>query len=657
MTFLQTLPIKRRLQAVTLMTCASALAMAFTAMFWFQSVQFRKGFAEELESLAAVIAHNSSATLAFDDKKSAAEVLAALKVKPHFNCALIYGADGKLFARYGEENFSSQAAGVLAGDGVRFNDGYARLSVPIQVQDAPPGRLQLQARYQDKYRELVGLYATVLSVVVVSSLLIVVLLSSVLQRVISVPIIKLANVAAAITDKEDYSTRAPEGGRDEVGLLTRAFNRMLDLIEVRNVVLRESEERFRQLAENISEVFWMTDVAKNHMAYISPAYEAIWGRSCESLRASPRQWMEAIHADDRERIGKAAETKQAAGEYDEQYRILRPDGSVRWIHDRAFPIRDAEGRVYRVVGIAEDISAQKKAQAELNELHRQFATASRQAGMAEVATSVLHNVGNVLNSVSVSATLVGDQLRQSRVPGLRRATTLLREKNGDLADYLTTDPTGKLVPEYLGVVADQLAAEREQMISEMDSVGRHIEHIKEIVAMQQNYARVSGAFENLSAAELVEDALRMNAAAFDRHRVEIVREIDRKTPAIHADRHKVLQILINLIRNAKYAMDAQDPHEKRMVVRVGPVGEDRVKIAVSDNGVGITAENLARIFTHGFTTKKDGHGFGLHSGANAAKEMGGSLTVFSAGPGAGASFILELPVAETRKPSNQLKQQ
>jgi C4-dicarboxylate-specific signal transduction histidine kinase len=156
---------------------------------------------------------------------------------------------------------------------------------------------------------------------------------------------------------------------------------------------------------------------------------------------------------------------------------------------------------------------------------------------------------------------------------------------------------------------------------------------------------VSGVYETLAIAGLVEDALRMNAAAFDRHHIDLVREFDEKIPAVCVDRHKVLQILINLFRNAKYAMAARSGNDKRIVIRVGMAAPDRVKITVGDNGVGIAPDHLNSIFNHGFTTKKDGHGFGLHSGANAAKEMGGTLTAHSDGPGQGAEFTLELPVA------------
>jgi C4-dicarboxylate-specific signal transduction histidine kinase len=156
---------------------------------------------------------------------------------------------------------------------------------------------------------------------------------------------------------------------------------------------------------------------------------------------------------------------------------------------------------------------------------------------------------------------------------------------------------------------------------------------------------VSGVYENLAPAGLVEDALRMNAAAFDRHHIDLVRDFAENLPVVCVDRHKVLQILINLLRNAKYALAARSEDDKRIIIRVGMASPDRVKITVGDNGIGIDPAHLTSIFNHGFTTKKDGHGFGLHSGANAAKEMGGTLTAHSDGLGRGAEFTLELPVA------------
>ena len=299
----------------------------------------------------------------------------------------------------------------------------------------------------------------------------------------------------------------------------------------------------------------------------------------------------------------------------------------------------------RTRDLEKEIHERIETQSKLEETHKQLLQVSRQAGMAEVATGVLHNVGNVLNSVSVSATVVCDRLRQSEVEDLHRAAAMLEGKNGQLAQFLTEDPKGKLIPEYLVKASKCLASERDELVSEMAGVVGHIEHIKEIVAMQQTYAKVFGVLEPVAPAALVHDALRMNAAALDRHCVRVVQQIDETVPAALVDRHKVLQILVNLLRNAKYAMNEKAPEEKRLEIQVNRTPVGNVSITVRDNGVGIAPENLTRIFGHGFTTKKDGHGFGLHSGALAAKQMNGSLSVHSDGLGKGASFTLELPAA------------
>jgi two-component system NtrC family sensor kinase len=190
------------------------------------------------------------------------------------------------------------------------------------------------------------------------------------------------------------------------------------------------------------------------------------------------------------------------------------------------------------------------------------------------------------------------------------------------------------------------------LLSELELLVKNVEHIKDIVAMQQNYARVSGIMESLSIRTLVDDALQMNVAALARHGILVVREFE-EVPVISVDKHKVLQILVNLIRNAKYAIDAASKRDKRLSVSIRLNGADLIEIAVVDNGIGIAPENLTRIFSHGFTTKKDGHGFGLHSGALAAKEMGGSLSAFSDGVGHGAKFVLQLPVNGQRPMENR----
>jgi signal transduction histidine kinase len=289
-----------------------------------------------------------------------------------------------------------------------------------------------------------------------------------------------------------------------------------------------------------------------------------------------------------------------------------------------------------------DITERKQAEEELKETHKQLLAFSRKAGMAEIATNVLHNVGNVLNSVNIASSCLADNLRMSKAANLSRVVTMLREHEEDLGTFLTTDPKGKLLPGYLAHLAGHLVGEQAAALKELAQLQKHIEHIKHIVTLQQSFAKVSGFTETVQVNDLVEDALRMNASALARHDVKIIREF-ADVPPITVERHKVLQILVNLVSNAKYACNDSGGDGKQLTVRVYN-GDGRIKIAIADNGIGIPPENLARIFNHGFTTKPDGHGFGLHSGALAARELGGSLSVRSDGTGKGAIFTLELPV-------------
>jgi signal transduction histidine kinase len=218
---------------------------------------------------------------------------------------------------------------------------------------------------------------------------------------------------------------------------------------------------------------------------------------------------------------------------------------------------------------------------------------------------------------------------------------LLDQHASDRVEFLTNDPKGQKVPAFLGHLAETLGREQAGVLAELTSLRKNVEHVKEIIAMQQSYARVSGVFEKIDVTELLEDTLRMNAGSLHRHDVTVVRDFSDMAP-ICTDKHKVLQILINLVRNAKYACDESGRLDKEVILRSSN-GGDTIKISVIDNGIGIPTENLRRIFNHGFTTRQEGHGFGLHSGALAAKELGGSLTASSEGPGRGAVFTLELP--------------
>ena len=283
-----------------------------------------------------------------------------------------------------------------------------------------------------------------------------------------------------------------------------------------------------------------------------------------------------------------------------------------------------------------EISTQK-----LRETQELLSESSRKAGMTEVATNVIHNVGNVLNSVNISCSTVAEKISSSRVGTLRKTSDLLSRHSDDLADFVSKDPAGSELPGFLAKLAGRMEQDEAEVLAELGNLENNIGHIKEIIAMQQLHATVSRIEETVSLEKLVDDSIRMNKESLERHDVRIISEHGRLAP-LNVQKHKVIQILVNLISNAKQACMKSATEDRQIIVRTYK-GNGVVRVSVTDNGVGIPEANLNLIFGHGFTTKREGHGFGLHASALAAAEMGGRLTATSPGPGKGATFILELP--------------
>lgn len=369
--------------------------------------------------------------------------------------------------------------------------------------------------------------------------------------------------------------------------------------------------------------------------------ERMWRVSAEALATKDAESLDrffAQQAKDPVAFVARAAAIRASSKIDSYDLIELQDSRV---FERYCRTQIANGQAVGVVMNYRDITERKRAEARLEDAHRQLLATSRQAGMAEVATSVLHNVGNVLNSVNVSATVVAEQVRDSKVRFVARVADLLQANAGNLADYLANDPKGQKIAPYLCTLSASLVEEQAAMSGELQHLVKNIEHIKEVVSRQQSMAKVSGVMETVSVHELVDDALRMNSTSLSRHDVQVVREYG-DVPPVGIDRHKMMQILVNLVSNAKQACNESTASGKKIVVKIARVN-DQLQIKVSDNGIGISAENLTRIFAHGFTTKKTGHGFGLHHAALAAKEMGGTLRAESGGIGQGSTFVLEIP--------------
>lgn len=287
-----------------------------------------------------------------------------------------------------------------------------------------------------------------------------------------------------------------------------------------------------------------------------------------------------------------------------------------------------------------NISWRKGKEEELKKAQQQLLETAHSAGMAEIATGVLHDVGNVLNSVNVSCEVILEELQQSVRGMLTKANALLVAHEDNLAEFLTTDPKGKKLPEVYLQIAKALQREEEKIISEATSLRQNINSIKDVITTQQRYAKADFFLEEFHITDLIEDAL--NIRTTNGSVMKVIKNYS-DTPPVRAQRTKLVMIMMNLIANARHAT-ANNPDDDRMLMIETGVRDGSAYVSVTDNGEGIEPENLNKIFNHGFTTKADGHGFGLHTSANLMTEMGGSLRVASDGPGQGATFTLTFPV-------------
>ncbi len=665
------LPIKQKLTLISVLATAVALVLAAAGLVTYELGTFKKELVDDLASVAGIIGYNGAAALAFNDTASAAETLKALDAKPHIVAACIYDRSGHVFATYPHAQPAADFPPPPAGATEHFGSDRIDLFRPIIIAGENTGTIYLRADLKG-IRARLERFALILCGVMLVAMLVAYWIAAHLQRAISEPVAELVAVASRVAAEKDYALRAVKRGDDELGRLMDGFNEMLAQIQSRDGALQNAQdkledrvaERTRELqqenaerkraeealrlfssaVEQSKESILITDAQIESpgpaILFVNPAFTQMTGYTSEEVIGKNPRFLQGPRTDrtvlDRLRknltegdpfAGEAVNYRKDGTEYNQEWQIA--------------PLRNTGGKITHFVALQRDVTGRKQAEAALEKVHRELVDASRQAGMAEVATGVLHNVGNVLNSVNVSATLVADHVRHTKAGNVAKLAALFAEHKADLPVFLANDPRGRMIPDYLGTLSELLTVEHATILGELDHLHNNIEHIKDIVTMQQTYARASGVTETISVSAMIEDALRINADSLTRHGVTLIRDY-QACPAITTDKHKVMQILINLVRNAKQACNASGRSGKVVAVRATS-RDGRAEITITDNGVGIPAENLTRIFNHGFTTRKEGHGFGLHSAALAARELGGSLTVRSDGPGLGATFVLELP--------------
>jgi PAS domain S-box-containing protein len=667
-------PIRRKLTAITMLVCTAAVVLSGILFFTFDIVSQFIAARGSLASLSRVAAENSREALQNGTAHAMSSTLNALMDYPHVTGAMIYRADGRPFARP-TKPAKAELPGLIeanAPTGTHFSFGSLSHFEPVMDGTSKLGTLAIEISLSELWARL-RLYTLITLVVFVLATGVARLLLGRLQGMISDPVIELAQVADTVAKENNYALRAEKRSDDEVGHLVGTFNNMLSEIQKRDVALsqaqadleanvaartsqlhgevlerkqaedalKDSELAYRNLFENNPMPMFVMDLETLDFVAVNNAAIRHYGYGqSEFLLLSLPVLTEGAEPLAVERAFRTGQKSFDAGEWKHKKR----NGEIIEVQLTAHAIVFA-GKVTKIV-LANDVTERNRAQRQLDEMHKKLVEASRTAGMAEVATGVLHNVGNVLNSVNVSANVLSDSVRKSKAASIRKVADLLDANKADLPAFFSEGGKGQMVPGYLATLAQQIDAEQQGRLAEIEQLTKNISHIKDIVAMQQDYAKAADVTEEFTPRALLDEALCMAAPELERCSVRVELDCAATLPRVCVDRHKVLQILINLITNARQAMEETPAADRRLSILANCTGAGHVDILIRDTGCGIAQENLTRVFNHGFTTKATGHGFGLHSAANAAKETGGSLTGISDGPGKGATFTLALPLAQ-----------
>jgi signal transduction histidine kinase len=628
--------IQRQLTKIILVVCSASLLLMTAVFAVVHTFRMWKSLVSQTQTISKIVGENARASLVFESASDARVVLASLAAQRDIREAVIYDKTGAVFASYLREVTDKPKWPSAPDQGHRLADAELAMFEPIIYDDQNLGTVYIR-RECTEIREQLTFYAGFGVALVLGVLGLAYYLARILQGPITKPILELARAATEVADTKNFSIRVPKQADNEIGILFDGFNGMLteletrdrelekyrseleSRVEARTNELKASESRYRMLFESNPLPMWVYDIDTHRFLAVNESAVNHYGYT--------RTDFLSMTVDD------ARTEEDSATHY-------RMNGSVIQVETIGHALI-FENRPARLVSV-NDITARKKAEGALSAANEKLLDASRRAGMAEVATGVLHNVGNVLNSVNVAATIIAERTQGLRVESLSRAATLISEKGG-FPEFFATEQ-GRAVPGFLRKLADHFGTQRDFLCDEILSLTRNVEHIKQIVSMQQSYATTAGVMAPVEVSELIADALKLVTGSLARQNIEVTRDF-REMMTLQTDRHRVLQILVNLLKNSAQAMrDVQT--EKRITITV--TGDSkRARISVSDTGCGIMEGDITRIFNHGFTTKQDGHGFGLHSGALAAKELGGTLSAESGGLGEGAKFTLEIPIDPT----------
>jgi PAS domain S-box-containing protein len=311
---------------------------------------------------------------------------------------------------------------------------------------------------------------------------------------------------------------------------------------------------------------------------------------------------------------------------------------ARWLSTSKIPLRDQNGKIIGILGSGRDISYRKHIQETLRNKDIELA---HQSGKAEVAADVLHNVGNVLNSVYVSSIEMVEILSKSSLLGLIKANDLLQSNRSNIVDFILNNPKGQALLDYYIKIGEELIAEKNRIENELSQQLNKINIIKEILDIQQSFTKSPSFFENLSVSGVINDSLLILQRAVLKNQITLVNN-SAQDLTVFTNKARLTHVIINIVKNAIEAMEGS-ARFNRVITIESKKDITSTYIIFSDKGEGIAKENLALIFNHGFTTKKEGRGFGLHACANSMTELKGKIFASSEGVGKGSVFTLVFP--------------
>ena len=657
-----------------MMAVSSALILVSTAMVVTGVISAQALLQGHLQTTARMLASTQVGALNPNDPRQSEAFQAILLSEPHVGFAAFSDTQGDEVVRY-ERGIEESLVRFVSLPGYRFIKDYFTLVHPVlnTVSQKPVGTLTLSANSKLVLNGIF-IYLVIFSIAILLSLLVAYFLSIRLPAMVAEPIKILSDKMRRIALSNDLSIRLshPDALMNDV---VKAVNQMLarshkqsqtlvqssaklkDDMEQRSKELSHLQRRVNLILNSAGEGIYGLDTS-GRLTFVNQTTAIITGFTVKELQNLDESMLLG-HCHSEDSPVKASECALCAS-FQEGRPFIAYDAALHRKDGSSFPAEYVRkpmienGKTVGAVVVFRDVTVQKQAEAELDKVNKKLMDTSRQAGMAEVATSVLHNVGNVLNSINVSVTLTVNQIENSKSKNLDKVVDLIQKNEANLAEFFTTDPKGQVVPDYLAELAKAVDHERQETIKELSSLTRNVEHVKDIVAMQQNYAHMGDMKEAHEVKDLLQDAIQINAAALNRAKITVTRQF-QAVPKVMVDKNKTLQILVNLMRNARYALKEADCKERELKIRSSLNHQNQVVVSIIDNGIGILEENLTRIFYPGFSTRADGHGIGLHCGANAAKEMGGSLTASSPGPGFGATFDLVLPSEDSEASQKESK--